>query len=390
MEKSNYIKGGNKMSRMTETIVSERAREMQKQVMQKFRSKISPSLAKIVKQSQGVAKQFVPSPYEALEYGTEKPFEEGKNNKGIYGLERIYEDRAVLTPYFECSAYCRYCFKKTRTLAGEAKRMSDENIADAINYISNDDRIKTVLITGGDPFLDVTLLHKVLQQIKEIDHVRNIRVGTRNILFAPENITDETAEMLSEFNEINYENPRLSKNLSIGLSLNHPDELTPEVIRAAQKIISRGITIRGQIVLMKDINDDTKTMRELIELFLCNGIVPYYLFHCMAVVGAKHFRTSVQKGIDIIRELSAFSGSIAPHYVYVTPIGKHRVGTNSQLDYVEIDGQRYIRSTTPYKAADFLHFSDNTMLPPLHEINENGYIVSHYLDGDDNPMEALI
>jgi KamA family protein len=369
--------------------LTERERAMQKEVLKRFRSKISPSLAKLVKQSEGVAKQFVPSPYEALDFGTERPFEEGKNNKGIYGLERIYEDRAVLTPYFECSAYCRYCFKKTRTLGGEAKRMSDQNIADAVAYIANDPRIKTVLITGGDPFIDAALLEKVLEQVYPIPHVRNIRVGTRNILFQPEAITDELAEMLTRYNTVDLANPRLSKNLSVGLSINHPDELSPEVVGAAQKLIKRGITVRGQMVLMKGINDNTKTMRELLELFSCIGIVPYYLFHCMPVVGAKHFRTSVQKGIDILQELAPLTGSIAPHYVYVTPAGKHRVGPGHQLDYVMIDGHRYIRATTPYKAADFLEFSDNTQLPPLHEVNEDGYIVSYYLDGDDNELEVL-
>jgi lysine 2,3-aminomutase len=362
---------------------------MQKIVLKRFRSKISPSLAKLVKQSEAVAKQFVPSPYEALEFGTEKPFEEGKNNHGIYGLERIYEDRAVITPYFECSAYCRYCFKKTRTLGGEAKRMTDENILAAVEYIRADERIKTVLITGGDPFLDTDLLKQVLDQIAPIPHVRNIRVGTRNILFQPEAITDELAEMLSGYNIVDLQNPRNSKNLSVGLSLNHPDELSPEVVAAAQKLIRRGITIRGQMVLMKGINDDAHTIRDLIELFLCNGIVPYYLFHCMPVTGAKHFRTSVQKGIDILREISPLSGSIAPHYVYVTPLGKHRVGPGNQLDYVEIDGHRYIRATTPYKAEDFLKYSDSTELPPLHEVDENGYVISYYLDGDDDELEVL-
>jgi KamA family protein len=369
--------------------LSERERAMQQEVLKRFRSKVSPSLGKLVKQSEAVAKQFIPSPYEALEFGTETPFEEGKNNHGIYGLERIYEDRAVLTPYFECSAYCRYCFKKTRTLGGEAKRMTDENIEAAVQYIASDSRIKTVLITGGDPFIDAELLEKVLVKVDKIPHVRNIRVGTRNILFQPEAITEELADMVARFNRIDYENPRNSRNISIGLSLNHPDELTPDVVRAAQRFIKRGIIIRGQTVLMKGINDDAKTIHELISMFLAVGIVPYYLFHCMPVVGAKHFRTSVQKGIDILRELSPYSGATAPHYVYVTQVGKHRVGPGHQLNYVEIDGQRYIKATTPYKAADFLEFSDSKELPPMHEVDENGYIVSYYLDGDDDELEVL-
>lgn len=359
-------------------------RELLRDVMQQYRSKMSPSLAKLAKESDAVMKQFAPSHLEAEPFGTTKPFEEGKNNHGIYGLERIYEDRAVITPYFECAAYCRYCFKKSRTLAGEAKRMSDSDINRAVEFIRQDTRIKTALITGGDPFLDVELLQKVLDQVSQIDHIRNIRVGTRNILFSPETVSDELADLLASYQQIDYQNPRNSRNISVGLSINHVDELTPAVVGAYQKLLKRGVAVRGQTVLLKGINDSVGAIQELMEAFLCTGIVPYYFLHCMPVVGAKHFRTTVQKGIDIIRELSARSGSYAPHYVYVTPAGKHRLGPDAKLTYQMIDGKRYIRAVTPYRAEDFLAFSDNDTLPELHETDEDGYIVSRYLDGEED------
>lgn len=364
-------------------------REMLKEVIRTYRSKISPSLARLAKRSDAVAKQFFPSAYEAIDFGTKTPFEEGKNNQGIYGLERVYEDRAVLTPYFECSAYCRYCFKKTRTLAGEAKRMTDEDIEKAVQFIASDERIRTVLITGGDPFIDPELLEKVLEKVYPIPHVRNIRIGTRNILFQPEAITEDLAKMIARYKKIDYNNPLQSKNISVGVSLNHIDELTPEVIRAYQRLIQEGVAVRGQVVLLKGINDNVKALHDLVEAFLATGIIPYYLFHCMPVVGAKHFRTSVQKGLDLLQELAPYSGTTAFHYVYVTPIGKHRISPGHQLNYVEIDGERYIRAVTPYKAANFLHFSDNESLPPLHEVNEDGYIISHYLDGSDEEEKLV-
>jgi lysine 2,3-aminomutase len=203
-------------------------------------------------------------------------------------------------------------------------------------------------------------------------------------LFSPETVTDELAKMIASYKRMDYKNPRLSKNISIGLSINHVDELTEEVVRAYQRLIKEGVTVWGQVVLLKGINDSVRSIRDLVEAFLATGMIPYYLFHCMPVVGAKHFRTSVQKGLDILRELSPYSGTTAFQYVYVTPIGKHRVAPGHQLEYVEIDGQRYIRSVTPYKAADFLEFSDSDRLPPLHEVSEDGYIISHYLDGHDD------
>ncbi len=363
--------------------LSSSQRAAQKEVLHRFRAKTSPHISALIKASDAVARQFLPSPQELETFGTESPFEEGKNNRGIYGLERIYEDRAVLTPYFECGAYCRYCFKKTRTLAGEAKRMSEADIMAAAEYIRSDPRIKTVLITGGDPLLDVPLLKTVLDRIQDIPHVRNIRIGTRNILFYPERVTEELAQMIAGYNYVDYENPLRSRNVSVGLSINHADELSPPLVKAAHRLMKRGVTIRGQVTLLKEVNDNAEAMHDLLELFLAVGIVPYYLFHCMPVVGTKHFRTSVQKGIDILRDLSPYSGTTALHYVYVTPLGKHRVAPGHALQYEQTDGQRYLRATTPYKAADFFEFSGNKRLPALHEVDENGYVVSRYLDGDD-------
>jgi len=183
---------------------------------------------------------------------------------------------------------------------------------------------------------------------------------------------------------VNPENISESKNLSVGLSLNHIDELSPEVIRATRRLINRGINIRGQIALLKGVNDSAHDIQRLIEGFLSVGIIPYYLLHCMPVTGTKHFRTSVQKGLDILESLASHSGVTAPLYVYVTPVGKIRISPGHKLDYKMINGERFIRKTTPYKAEDFFKFANKTELPLLHEISEEGYLVSHYLDGNDD------
>lgn len=352
-------------------------------MVRQFRARLTPELAALVRRSDAVARQFVPDARELIEFGgTPAPFEEGRQNHGRYGLERVYADRAVLTPYFDCSAYCRYCFKKTRTLAGDGRRMTEAEIDDAVAYIASDERIRIVLITGGDPLVDVPLLKTVLDRVIEIPHVNAIRIGTRNILFQPDQLTDELADLLASYNRIDYDDLRRSKSLAIGLSLNHPDELTPGVARAARRLIARGIVVRGQVTLLKDINDDAATLRDLYDIFAAVGIVPYYLYHCMPVVGALHFRTPVQRGLDILRELAPLTGAIAPTYVYVTQIGKHRVAPGMKLEYVEIEGRRHVRATSPYLARDFLELTGRSALPPLHETDPQGYIVSHYLDGE--------
>lgn len=357
------------------------------QINQKFKTTTTRYIKELMGKSDAIRKQFQPTFYEGLDFGRERPFEAGKHNSGIYGLERIYEDRAVLTPFFGCASYCRYCFKKVRTLGGGSERMSDENIADAVAYIRNDPRINTALITGGDPLALPQLTVQLVGQLAEIPHITKIRIGTRHILFQPNKITADLVSQIAEYKHVDPFDPMKSTQIAIGVSLNHPDELQPEVITAIQHFVRSGIAVRGQSVLMKNINDNPQTMKKLLEYMLLVGITPYYLLHCMDVTGSYHMRTSVQKGLDILAELAEFSGTYAPLYVYVTPVGKHRISPGHKLNYVEIDGRQYIKTVSPYKADRFLEFSDNAELPPLHYANKDGYIVSHYLDGDDVSLD---
>jgi lysine 2,3-aminomutase len=360
---------------------------LRRQVTRRFRGGVTPYLSSLIKASEPIRKQFVPEYLEGLAFGRSAPFEEGKDNRGIYGLERVYADRAVLTPYFDCAAYCRYCFKKTRTLAGNGRVMSEADISQALAFIASDSRLDTVLITGGDPLARPDMLEGILEGLSRISHVTKIRIGTRHILFNPDQITDALCALLARYNGVTVTDRWTGRNLSVGVSLNHPDELTQEVVAALQRIMRAGIAIRGQMVLLKGINDDAATLGSLLDRFVMLSIVPYYLFHCMDVVGTYHFRTSVQKGLDILAALASRSGVYAPTYVYVTPVGKHRVAPGSRLDYRQIDGRRYIRAISPYRADDFLAFSGRDRLPSLHERGPDGFVVSHYLDGNDDPAD---
>jgi lysine 2,3-aminomutase len=358
--------------------------DARRQILGRFRARLTPEVVRLGKLQPAIARQFIPDAAELVEFGgTESPFEEGKLNHGIYGLERLYRDRAVITPYFDCAAYCRYCFKKTRTLAGDGRRMTASDIEQAAEYIEKDSRIRVVLITGGDPLTDIPLLKQTLDRIVTIPHINAIRIGTRNILFQPEALTEEVADLLASYNRIDCDRLRESKALSVAFSLNHPEEISPGVARAIRRLVNRGIVVRGQVTLLKGVNDDAEVLLDLYAMFAAVGIVPYYLYHCMPVVGAAHFRTTVQRGLDILNELAPLSGAMAPTYVYVTPVGKHRVSLGHRLEYSDIGGQRYIRARSVYHACDFFEFTGKFQLPPFHDVDAEGWVISHYLDGQD-------
>lgn len=348
-----------------------------------YKSSTTPYLKKLMANSNAIKMQFEPSYLEALGEGRDEPFEEGKKQKGIQGVERIYKDRIVLTPHFNCASYCRYCFKKKRTLQGTGTHMTDADTDAAINIIKSDSNLTTVLITGGDPMASPSRLLKLLSKLADIPHVTKIRIGTRHLLFNPTKITDSLVSQIAQYNYVDPFDVTKSKNVSLGVSLNHADEFAPEVIQVIQKFINKGLQVRGQTVLLREINDSSTALFKLLNTMLLCGVTPYYLFHNMDVSGNTHMRTSVQKGLDILADLAELSGVYNINYVYVTPVGKHRISPGHKLDYVNIHGKRYIKAISPYKAESFLRYSGKSTLPDLHYENENGYIISHYLDAND-------
>jgi len=351
-------------------------------VIKNYPVRITSYLRELMKKSDTVKKQYLPSPDELTTLGTPIPFEEGKKSCKTYGLERVYEDRVLIAPHFDCPAYCRYCYKKSRVLRGK-RGMTFQELENAAEEISTMKGVRGVVVTGGEPLMAHDKLFFLLDQLMKVDNISEIRVGTRTLLNQPQIWTDELADKFASYTRPNYNDPKKSKYLAFNVHFNHIDELQPEVLEACRKLTSRGIILRNQAVLLKGINDDFGTVKELFSTLLRNNIVVYYFNHCMPVEGADHLRTTVQKGLDIYKQLCCESSSIIPNYVYAPPGGKIHVGPDTKLNYKTLDGVRYIETVMTYKAEDFKKIT-NKNLPPLHEVTPEGLIKSMYIDGNDN------
>ncbi|HCT29181.1 MAG TPA: radical SAM protein [Bacteroidales bacterium] len=343
--------------------------------------RITPYLKTLILKYESIRKQFLPSPLEAITYGSTTPFEEGKKTSQVYGLERLYRDRVLLTPHFDCPAYCRFCYKKSRVMRNR-KSMSYDDIDQAIGEIRKMEDVRGALITGGDPFMDTKKLFYLLDRLVALSNISEIRIGTRMLLNSPHVFTDELCDQLADYIRPDFTDPNKSKYLAINVHFNHPDELQPEVLQACHKLTSRGITLRNQTVLLKGINDNTKTMKHLFQLLLRNNIIVYYMNHCMPVAGSDHLRTSVQKGLDIYKDLCTESSCSIPHYVYAPSGGKVHVGPDSTFEYSEINGMKVIKVDMLYKAEEFRKLTKKD-LPLHHGETEDGFIKGVYIDGKD-------
>jgi lysine 2,3-aminomutase len=233
----------------------------------------------------------------------------------VPGLVHRYPDRVLMIVTTHCASYCRYC-TRSRIVGDFHQTPGLDNLEIQINYLRQHPQIRDVLISGGDPLTlsDVALGH-LLKELRAIEHIEIIRIGSRVPIFLPQRITPELCQLLRQFHP-----------LWINIHTNHPREITGEVSLALARLADAGIPLGNQSVLLAGINDTVEVQRQLLHLLVKNRVRPYYLYQCDLVAGAGHFRTSIAKGLEIVAQLQGYtSGYAVPKYVVDAPGGGGKV-----------------------------------------------------------------
>lgn len=275
-------------------------------------------------------KQAVPS-IEELQDDVcfEDPLNE-ENLSPVPNLIHKYPDRVLFLVCSQCAMYCRFCTRK-RKVGTDRMVISRETLAAGIDYISSHPEIRDVLISGGDPLLLVDeRLEEILTAVRAIPSVEIIRIGTRAPCTLPMRVTVRLARLLKKFHP-----------LYINTHFNHPAEITPEAAQACARLADAGIPLSCQTVLLRGINDDPQTMRELMHRLLRIRVRPYYLFQGDMTRGTNHFRTSIATGREIMKSLIGFTSGLAvPMYALDAPGGGGKIPLLP--DYVSEDGERLV------------------------------------------------
>lgn len=234
----------------------------------------------------------------------------------VPGLIHRYPDRVVLLVSNRCAVYCRFCMRKRLVGCEGDAPLSLENLERAAQYIESHPQIHDVILSGGDPLmLSNDSLYLILKRLRAIPTVSIIRIGTRIPVTLPIRITRELCTMLRQF-----------QPLYINTHFNHPAEITSESAQACSLLADSGIPLGNQSVLLKGVNDSVQILRELLTGLLAIRVRPYYLHQMDLVQGTAHFRTSVQKGLELLRGLRGhISGMAIPHYMIDLPGGKGKV-----------------------------------------------------------------
>jgi lysine 2,3-aminomutase len=246
------------------------------------------------------------------------------------GITHRYPDRVLFYVTHNCPVYCRHCTRK-RKVADPTSAAAKKQIEDSLAYVEKHPEVRDVVVSGGDPLsLSDDRLDYILGRLRAIPHVEIFRLGTRNLVTLPQRVTDDFVRMLREHHPV-----------FVNTHFNHPKECTAEAFEACRRIADAGCPIGNQMVLLKGVNDDPKLVKELNHRLLLMRVRPYYIYQCDLAKGIGHFRTPVEKGIEIIEHLRGHTSGLAvPQFVIDAPGGGGKIPVNPQ--YVTgRDGKRW-------------------------------------------------
>ncbi len=294
-------------------------------ISEKYPIRLSKHYLSLIKEKgDAIWRQSVPSVDEFNDDGIYDPLSEDHNGE-LRCIVHRYPDRVLFYTTGECAMFCRFCTRKRKI--GREEAVTSKDWDKGLEYIRAHSEIRDVVVSGGDPLtLSDEKLEYIISSLRAIEHIEIIRIGTRMPVVNPRRVTKKLATMLKKYHP-----------LYINTHFNHPSEINEGSAKACAILADAGIPLGNQSVLLKGVNDNAETMKELVQKLLYIRVKPYYIYMMDLVQGASHFRTSVQTGLDIISALRGHtSGMAVPHLVIDAPNGGGKIAIQPD-DIMEFD-----------------------------------------------------
>lgn len=289
--------------------------ERLQQAADNFEFRVSPAMLDLIKEpGDPIWRQYIPT-LDELEIvdGVMDSLGEDADSP-VPNITHRYPDRALFLVSPVCASYCRFCTRRRKV--GDPEKIPMSQFESAFQYLEEHTEIRDVIMSGGDPLLlSDRRLDLIIGRLRQIKHLEVIRIGSRVPCHLPERITPELCAVLKKHHPF-----------YINTHFNHPDELTPAAVQGLGMLADAGIPIGCQTVLLKGVNDDVDVMKELMQKLLAARVRPYYIYMCDNVAGVEHFKTTIEKGLEIYEGLRGWTSGLAvPQLVVDAPGGGGKI-----------------------------------------------------------------
>ena len=221
------------------------------------------------------------------------------------GVQHKYTDTVLLLCNEVCGAYCRYCFRKRLFMDDNDEVTND--VSEGLRYIQDHPEVTNVLLTGGDPLLMSTRrLTEIFSALREIEHVKIIRIGSKMPAFDPWRVTRD-AELQAVFRKYSTSRQRIY----LMAHLDHPRELTDAAIEGIDTCIRNGVICVNQCPMIRGVNDDPYVLAEMYSTLSYIGCPPYYLFQGRPTAGNEPYEVPIVQGWNIFQHALRYGSGLA-------------------------------------------------------------------------------
>lgn len=239
----------------------------------------------------------------AAGYGMDPLGEAG--SEVVPGLLHKYRSRALLVTTGVCAVHCRYCFR--RHFPYDALPRGIARWQPALDWLATHPEVDEVILSGGDPLiLSDHTLSGLAQALASIPHLARLRVHTRLPVVLPERIDPALIAWLT--------GTRLTPVVVV--HANHARDLAPDSANACRRLLTAGVVMLNQAVLLAGVNDSVSDLAALSRSCALAGVVPYYLHVLDRVQGAAHFACPDEQARELLRRLAGeLPGYLVPRLV---------------------------------------------------------------------------
>ena len=346
-------------------------------VIEKYPVRISRHTIRQMMVSRDVAYQYLPFVEELDTIGHTNTWI-GQFHDGL--LEQMYQNRVIFLLNMSCPVYCRFCFRKHKETRNEANP-TPEDVNKAVQHVQNSPRIKEIVVTGGDPFMNRANMAATIDGLMAVDHVQSLRLATRSVAYYPDLFLEKEGAYLKYLKQKSFELQQHGKRMEVATHFIHPEEVSPESLEIISDLVRNGIAVYIQTPFLSDCNDQGPELVRLFNLLRGAGADMHYIYiPCSPIHGNSIYWKALADGIDIAQHLRAnLSDRAIPRICTATPIGKMDWFSSGWAVEQVADKDNFIWIRTPYTPEYFKAFAPLAAELDNIRVNDEGTIDIQYM-----------